>query len=78
MDVAERYLVERVALQLEVELQVLPGRDADGDGTKNRPQDRGMKNREQQRNDSESDEQPADPTSVAVRLDSAFAIVAHE
>ena len=78
MHVAQRDLLERVALDLEIELQILPGRYSDGDRTKNRPQDRGMKDRQQQRNDSEGDEQPADPTSVAVRLDSAFSIVAHE
>lgn len=37
-----------------------------------------MKNHEQQKNGRESDQEPTNPTSAAVRLDSAFSIFAHE
>ena len=37
-----------------------------------------MKNREQQETGGESDQEPTNPTSAAVRLDSAFSIFAHE
>ena len=44
---------------------------------KERPEERGMQDDSQKEQTAESDQEPADPTSAAARLDTGFSIFAH-
>ena len=77
MDIAQHDTAKRIAFESKLKLQILPGRQLDGNGMRNRPQNRCMKNGKQQEDRPKRNEQPADPTSAVVPLGSALSRVAH-
>ena len=78
VDVAQRDPPEDSALNSKSKFQILPGRQLDGNSVHDRSQNRSMKHDQQQEESGQSNEEPASPTSAAVRLDSALPIIAHE